>query len=70
MAFYRQCTLKKGTASAVAWIPEEFATNGRYLRVHDDDGWQVVEVSAVRQSGEYLQDHERDHVGHRSRTDI
>jgi hypothetical protein len=24
----------------------------------------------VRQSGEYLQDHERDHVGHRSRTDI
>jgi hypothetical protein len=24
----------------------------------------------VRQSGEYLHDHERDHVGHRSRTDI
>ena len=30
MAFYRQCTLKKGTALEVAWIPEEFATNGKY----------------------------------------
>ena len=41
MTFYRQCTLKKGAAVEVAWIPEALATTGKYLRVRDDDGWQV-----------------------------
>jgi hypothetical protein len=44
----------------VAWIPEALATTRKYLRVRDDDGWQVVEVSSVRQNGEYLHGHERD----------
>jgi len=70
VTFYRQCTLKKGAAVEVAWIPEELATKGKFLRIRDDDGWQVVEVSALRQNGEYLQEHERDHIGHRSRTDV
>jgi hypothetical protein len=68
MSFYRQCILVKGVTVQVAWIPEEFAKVRTYVRLVDDDGWQVKEVGG-RRSEEYVQAHERDHMGHRSRTD-
>lgn len=74
MTYYRQCTLtmKDGpmTAVQVAWIPEEFATVGKYLKIKEQDGWRVEEVGSHRQSEDYIQDHERDFLGHRKRTDV
>lgn len=70
MTYYRQCALVKGTTQQVAWLPEEFAVVGKYVILKEDDGWQVNHVSNHRQSEEYVQAHERDHMGHRKRTDI
>jgi hypothetical protein len=38
MNFFKQCTMTKGTTTQVAWIPEEFAKKGKYLRLEDDNG--------------------------------
>jgi hypothetical protein len=43
---YRQCELRKGTKRMTSWIPERFATQGKYLRLGDDDGWKVIAVHA------------------------
>jgi hypothetical protein len=43
---------------------------GKYVRLKEDDGWKVTNTSEHRQSEEYVQAHERDHMGHRKRTDI
>lgn len=74
MTYYRQCTLTMQdgplTAQQVSWIPEEFAVVGKVLKIKDQDGWRVKDVGSHRQSEDYIQDHERDYVGHRKRTDV
>ena len=70
MTYYRQCTLTMKTVEQVAWIPEEFAIIGKILKINDQDGWRVKVVGLHRQSEDYVQDHERDFLGHRKRTDI
>jgi len=70
MTYYRQCVLCRNTERQVAWIPEQFANQDKYLRIRDEDGWKVVEVGSHRQSEDYIQDHERDFLGHRKRTDV
>jgi hypothetical protein len=75
MNYYRQCVLEKrrssnvGVTAQVAWIPEHLAMVGRYVRIGVDNGWLVREAGS-RQTGQYLQAHERDYMGHRSRTDV
>ncbi len=44
---YRQCSLSKGTAQQVAFIPAEFARAGKYLRIGDENGWHVDAVYSV-----------------------
>jgi hypothetical protein len=68
--YYRQCTLKKGPTVQVAWIPEQFAKKGKYLRIGDDNGWLVVEAGTRRISGQYLMEHEREYLNHRNVTDV
>ena len=74
MTFYRQCTLVKEEYPAlieqVAWIPEEFAVRGKYLEIKGQNGWRVSVVGTVRRSEDHIQDHERDFLGHRKRTDV
>lgn len=68
--FFKQVTLTKGATSEVAWIPEEFAKVGKFLRIEDDNGWQVEKVGSRRMSGVYLAEHEREYLRHRKVTDI
>ena len=72
--FYRQCKLTKGTSSDVAWIPEQFAVQDKYLRIKKDDGeengWQVAVVGANRVDGVYLKEHERNYLSQREASDI
>ena len=68
--FYRQCSMVKGTAGQVAWIPENFAVAGSYVMLGDDDGWMVESVGPYRQSEEYRREHERDYKTQRSASDI
>jgi hypothetical protein len=70
MTYYRQCTLTKGETSEIVWIPEQFATQGKYVRIGDVDGWNVRDVSKQRVAGDYLQARERDYLNHRKATDI
>lgn len=53
----------------MAWIPESFAKVGKFLRVGDSDGWQVIHAHS-RQSEEYLMRHERDYLTERRASDI
>ena len=45
----KQCRLQKGDRYQVAWLPVKFAVTGKYLRLHDEDGWLVVKVYAQAQ---------------------
>lgn len=38
----RQCVLRRGNVEKVAWIPEQFAKAGAYIKLFDQDGWMVV----------------------------
>ena len=91
MSFYRQCELKRvNTISAsgghlrqVAWIPEEYAKKGKWLKIKKDgcrdstegphmsweDGWQVVSVGA-RASTTQVRMYERQHLRQRGQSDI
>lgn len=42
---YKQCALQKGASHSMAWIPEQFAVKGKFLKIKEEDGWQVVGVS-------------------------
>ena len=41
---YRQCELRRGTTEQIVWIPEQFAAAGRWIRINDEDGWNVTAV--------------------------
>lgn len=45
-ARYRQCALQKGNSHHMAWIPEQFAVEGKFIRIKDDDGWRVNSVGS------------------------
>ena len=70
MTYYRQCRLSKGTTRQVSWIPEEFAVEGDFVRLSAEDGWRVDKVGQARVTDNFVREHERDHLKHRSRTDI
>ena len=57
MTYYRQCVLVKqeypAISEQVAWIPEQFAVLGKYLRIEDDNGWRVEEVGALQHDESY-----------------
>ena len=59
--FYRQCLLSKQSTQQVAWIPEEFATVGKYLRIGSSNGWKV-EALYSRKHEDYVLWKERDYV--------
>jgi hypothetical protein len=48
----RQCVLRKGNLEKIAWIPARFAVQGKFLRLLDDDGWQVELVGTYQESVE------------------
>jgi hypothetical protein len=70
MQYYRQCVLVKGKSQQVSWIPEQFAVVDEHVMLRGDDGWLVTQVYGHRQDHDYVMSHERDYLGHRSRTDI
>lgn len=39
-----QCEIKKGKTYQVAWLPSEFAKKGKFIKLHDDNGWKVLHV--------------------------
>ena len=42
---YVQCALKRINSHQMAWIPEQFAVVGKFLKIKAENGWEVVGVS-------------------------
>ena len=67
---WKQCKMTKGTLCQTAWIPSKFAVVGKYLRIKDDDGWKVEEVSTVEMPEVTIMARSRDHLHTRDASDI
>lgn len=46
----RQCLLRKKNRLQTAWLPSQYAKEGMWLRIHDEDGWQVQIVHPLWQA--------------------
>ena len=66
---YRQCKLKKGNTETTSWIPEKFAKKGKFLKLKDDNGWEVISVGGMMDEKE-VQDRSRDYKKTRLASDI
>ena len=73
MIYYTQCKMEKKKQGCIitqtSWIPSKFAKMGKYLRLKDEDGWQVVGVYTSL-SMKDVKNAERNHKHHRKATDI
>jgi hypothetical protein len=71
--YYRQGWLVRGNTRQMAWIPEKFATAGRYLRLTEagisEDGWQVMGVGA-QMTEKYVRERSQDYKHTRKASDI
>lgn len=75
MTTHMHCVLKHGDGSTqVSWIPSEFATEGRYLKLKENgvwkDGWEVVKAYPGVMDSDVIQARERDFKSHRKATDV
>lgn len=55
-----QVRLRKGNIEQVSWIPSKFAVKGKFLKLKEEDGWEVVEVYNTMDS-KYVNERSRDH---------
>jgi hypothetical protein len=67
--FYRQCVLQKKDIRKTAFLPEQFAKINKYIKIKEDDGWQVVSVG-IRLPDYLVDELERDHLDQRKASDI
>lgn len=66
---YCQCKIKKGSIETTAWIPEKYAQVGKFIKIFDDNGWEVMKVG-LPMGEEYVLGHERDFTKQREASDI
>lgn len=66
---YTQCLLKRNGSYKVAWIPSTFAKIGKYIKINELDGWQVIQMWSTH-SEEMVLEYERDYAHHREQTDV
>jgi len=76
--YYYQCRMKKKISNDsykiyVAWIPEKYAKEGKWIKIKQEDGtwedhWQVVIVGGKKEA-KYVEDKERDYLKQRRVSD-
>tara|TARA_Y100000310_G_scaffold307018_1_gene348765 strand:- start:44597 stop:44830 length:234 start_codon:yes stop_codon:yes gene_type:complete len=66
---YVQCKLKKGDTYKTAWIPKKYSIIGKFIKILDDDGWEVIEQYSTL-DGETVNNNSRDYKNHRKATDV
>ena len=67
---YKQCILNKGNITQTSWIPEKFAVIGKFLRLENDNGWEVKAVSSIALNEETVNSNSRDYKRTRKASDI
>lgn len=68
--FYKQCNIMRDKTHEIVWLPETMAKIGKILKIKNEDGWCVVEVSEGRTDYAYLKEHERNYLTQREASDI
>ena len=46
---FRQCELRKGRRTQVAWIPDKLARAEAYVQLKGEDGWKITRTYGLRQ---------------------
>ena len=64
-----QCVLRKGDKHQISWIPEKYAKLGKFLKLKEDDGWEVIGVGSIMDSKK-VQERTADHKNQRKVSDI
>ena len=67
---YYQCLLRKENKEQTSWIPEKYAKVHKCLRIGEEDGWRVIQVSSdgIDEKDAIMQQHI--HKTHRKVTDV
>jgi len=66
---YFQCKFKKGNCEQTSWIPEKYAKKGKFLKLKDDNGWEVIDVSSAMEEAQ-VKERSQDHKKTRLASDI
>lgn len=66
----KQCHLQRGDVHQISWIPDRFAIEGKYVKLHEEDGWLIVSAGKYSISNEYISKMEYAARNHRKTTDI
>ena len=67
---YKQCRLKRGSQYDTAYIPTRFAIKGKFLKLKDVDGWEVINVGKRVVNADEVSDISRDFTKTRKASDI
>jgi len=68
-----QCKLRKRekdqTTWITTWIPEKYAKIGKFIKLKNDNGWEVIEIGDKKDSRE-VQERSMDYRNQRKVSDI
>ena len=64
-----QCRLRKAFSYQTVWIPDKYAKIGNFVKLKEDDGWEVVGVYTKKDSKE-VQKRSMDYKHQRKASDI
>ncbi len=64
-----QCKLRKRNEYQTTWIPEKYAKIGNFIRLKEDNGWEVIEIGNKKDSRE-VQERSMDYKNQRKVSDI
>lgn len=67
---YKQVLMRKLNLMEISWIPEQFAKVGKFLKINDDNGWEVKKVYNIVQTSEENNKRSQDYKKTRIASDI
>ncbi len=66
----KQCILRKGTIEQTAWIPVKYAVIGKFVKLNEDNGWEIISTGMEIRSSDYVDDRSQDYKRTRKASDI
>lgn len=62
--------MEKNGTFQTSWIPEKFAIVGKFLKLKEDNGWQVKIASSIALEEQIVNERSRDYTKTREASDI
>ena len=70
MQTHTQVNMVRDTIHDTCWIPSKFAVQGKFLRIGDENGWQVTSVGDLKMPSKYVEERGRDYRSQRQASDV